>query len=184
MQAGRRELISTISLCVGGGLFLLGFLWPSIADNFQLTPERDMLYVVLVMLQIVGAVVFVLIGLGVRLFARKSTAIVQAAEPAAAPLASSTEKDFFFWRRATIVGIVLWFPLIFSAAIGGAFSPGGYVIGYSILFALPVAIVCLVVSIRRRATNLASSIFLLKIPFYYAFGLIALSFLASLATSK
>ena len=102
--------------------------------------------------------------------ASAATVAPKQSAPATA-IESSAEDDFADWHIRLIGGIVCWFLLLVGVAIAGP-ADDVLVNAYALL-ALPIAIGCLIISNRLRNTNLAKSIVVLKIPFYYGFGGIA-----------
>lgn len=134
-----------------------------------------------------GAVTCILSGLVLRLEDRRPDAPPKPAEAAAPPAAAGSptgetaagttpapvhEKEYRFWHRALVVGIVVWCYVLIVTPLSNAPPSGGEVVIF--VLALPVAVACMIVARRRRDAQPALAVAWLKRPFYYAFGGVAL----------
>lgn len=126
-------------------------------------------------------VVLLVLGLVLRLFV---PAIPQTT-PDTAATSLKAGGDFRFWYNANLIGLVFWCMawIATSQVFDGGDSFWAYTILYSHILALPIALICLFLAYKKRDTDIARSVALLKIPFFFGAAVIAIIIGSSLFES-
>ncbi len=91
-------------------------------------------------------------------------------------------KQYIFWRRALIAGIVAWpfFYLLVSFMVITTITDKSFsLLMYSMLFVPILSSICLAIGIYfQKNENSQMAVYILRIPFYYFFLVVGTTFFA------